>query len=109
MRFSDDDEEDQDEEENDNKDSQAVAGNGDLLHDESADDEFDTGDGTAQTEANVLCPYCGESVAIGLDPGGGETQEYVEDCEVCCRPMQVVVTYQPDGSAEVWIDRAEGD
>ena len=90
-------------------DDRVVASNGDLLNDESLDEDFDLGEGTAQTEATVLCPYCGETVEIGLDQGGGDSQEYIEDCEVCCRPMQVVVTYQRDGSAEVWIDRAEGD
>jgi hypothetical protein len=107
VRFSD--EDDERDSAADDADDAVVAGNGDLLHDEDLDEEFDLGDGTAQTEATIYCPYCGEAVQIGLDPGGGETQEYIEDCQVCCRPMQVVVTYQQDGSAEVWIDRAEGD
>ncbi len=42
----------------------------------------------------VSCPYCGASVEIILDPGGGSDQEYVEDCEVCCRPWQVHVHYR---------------
>jgi len=57
--------------------------------DESLDEEFPLGDGTADTGALVSCPYCGESVEIVLDPGSGTRQEYVEDCEVCCRPWQV--------------------
>jgi hypothetical protein len=40
-------------------------------------------------------------VEIALDPGGGARQDYVEDCEVCCRPWQVTVRYGPDGAAEV--------
>lgn len=36
--------------------------------------------------AYVSCPYCGESSELVVDPGGGAIQEYVEDCEVCCRP-----------------------
>jgi hypothetical protein len=39
-----------------------------------------------------------------LDPGSGSQQEYVEDCQVCCRPWRVVVRYQPDGAAEVSIE-----
>lgn len=65
------------------------------------EDEFPVGDGTAETEATVLCPYCGEVTEIALDPGSGTHQEYVEDCQVCCRPWRVVVTYLPDGGAEV--------
>ncbi len=68
------------------------------------DQDFPLGDGRAQLEATVRCPYCGESNEVSLDPGGGSSQEYVEDCQVCCRPWRVTVRYQADGSAsvEVW-------
>lgn len=65
------------------------------------DEEFPLGDGTAETEATVRCPYCGESVELALDPGSGPVQEYVEDCAVCCQPWRVVVTYGEDGGADV--------
>ncbi len=71
--------------------------------DDDLEDEFPLGDGTADREAEVACPYCGEPVEIALDPGSGTTQEYVEDCEVCCQPWRVQVHYQPDGSAEVTV------
>ena len=29
---------------------------------------------TWDTEAEVICPYCGEKVTVGLDPGGGLTR-----------------------------------
>jgi hypothetical protein len=45
----------------------------------------------------VSCPYCGQEVELVLDVGGGTTQEYVEDCEVCCRPWHVRVRFSPDG------------
>jgi hypothetical protein len=64
-------------------------------------DDFPLGDGTADTEATVYCPYCGEAVEIGLDPGGGPSQQYVEDCQVCCQPWRVSVFYGEDGQAEV--------
>ncbi len=57
--------------------------------------------GGAQEEAEVSCPYCGEVSVMGLDPGGGRIQEYVEDCPVCCRPWQVRVHYREAGAAEV--------
>lgn len=57
------------------------------------DEEFPTGDGTAETSAIVECPYCGEPVVIAVDPGGGSFQEYVEDCEVCCNPWNVSVRF----------------
>ena len=57
--------------------------------DAGLDADFPVSDGTAQTTADVVCPYCGEGVTIAVDPGGGSAQEYVEDCEVCCRPWNV--------------------
>jgi hypothetical protein len=70
-------------------------------------DESEDSDGaedTVDTEAMVLCPYCGELNDIALDPGGGPRQEYVEDCQICCRPWRVRVTYFPDGAADVSVE-----
>lgn len=36
----------------------------------------------------VRCPYCGEFIALRLDGSAGD-QSYVEDCSVCCRPIEV--------------------
>lgn len=54
----------------------------------------------------VLCPYCGEPVDIVVDPTGGASQDYVEDCQVCCRPWNVHVEVDAWGRATV---RVEGD
>ena len=69
--------------------------------DEDIEEAFPLGDGTADTEAIVECPHCGESNEIALDPGSGSSQEYVEDCQVCCRPLLMYVKYGRDGTAEV--------
>jgi hypothetical protein len=69
--------------------------------DDGLDDEFPLGDGTAELDAVVCCPYCGEINEIALDPGSGSSQKYVEDCQVCCRPWLVVVRYRADGTADV--------
>ncbi|HEU5217125.1 MAG TPA: CPXCG motif-containing cysteine-rich protein [Gemmatimonadales bacterium] len=63
-------------------------------------------DGEVQTEAEVTCPYCGETVTIELDSSGGTSQEYVEDCEVCCQPWKVRVQYDDSGSAEVTVEES---
>ena len=41
-------------------------------------------------ETTVQCPYCWESFSLLID-GSVESQEYVEDCEVCCRPIDFIV------------------
>jgi transposase-like protein len=74
----------------------------DLLDDgESSDDT------TLQTEADVDCPHCGATTTIALDPAGGKTQEYVEDCEVCCRAWTVRVWYHAGGGADVDLQATE--
>lgn len=68
------------------------------------DEEFPLGDGTADLEAEVACPHCGEMIVITLDPGGGADQQYVEDCQVCCRPWKVTVRYGSNGHADVDVE-----
>jgi hypothetical protein len=77
------------------RDDPSSNGQDDAADREAAlDEEFPLGDGPADTEATVSCPYCSEAVTIALDAGGGSVQEYVEDCEVCCQPRQVSVTFR---------------
>ena len=71
----------------------AAGGPPDEFRDDELDEEFPLGDGTAETSADVACPYCGEMTSISVDPGGGSFQQYVEDCEVCCNPWQVSVRF----------------
>lgn len=44
----------------------------------------------------IDCPYCGESIDILLDPSFSE-QSYVEDCQVCCRPINISFSIDPAG------------
>jgi len=47
-------------------------------------------------ETTVHCPYCGEPITLLLDPMEAGS-EYVEDCQVCCRPMLVSVVADSEG------------
>ena len=47
------------------------------------------------------CPSCGEPLAIWVDVGGGTAQHYVEDCQVCCRPMEVIARLDAEGDPDV--------
>jgi hypothetical protein len=51
----------------------------------------------------LSCPWCGELFEVFADPGGGESQDYVEDCAVCCRPVRVHAEYS-DESGEYRIE-----
>lgn len=43
----------------------------------------------------IQCPYCGESIDIVLDTSVPH-QEYIEDCSVCCRPIEMDVLVEGD-------------
>jgi hypothetical protein len=53
----------------------------------------------------VTCPYCGESVEIYVEPD--VTGRLVQDCEVCCNPWLLRVTYE-DGERVIDVVRADG-
>jgi len=38
------------------------------------------------------CPYCWETISMLLDPSVTQ-HSYIEDCEVCCRPIQINSTF----------------
>ncbi|MCZ6525711.1 MAG: CPXCG motif-containing cysteine-rich protein [Gammaproteobacteria bacterium] len=38
----------------------------------------------------IDCPYCGETIELLIDCSI-DLQEYIEDCEVCCKPITVSV------------------
>jgi hypothetical protein len=65
-------------------------------------DDEDGVDGLPDDTAQVWCPYCGAEVELLLDPGGGPEQDYIEDCEVCCRPWHLTVRWDPSGG--VWVE-----
>ena len=56
---------------------------------------------------DIHCPYCGEPLEIAIDWSVRE-QEYVEDCQVCCKPMVLRVTLDDTDGALVAV-RAESD
>lgn len=44
----------------------------------------------------IQCPYCGESYETVVDISAG-SQRYIEDCAVCCRPIEVTLQVGDDG------------
>jgi DNA replicative helicase MCM subunit Mcm2 (Cdc46/Mcm family) len=55
-------------------------------------------------EASYICDACGEEIVVPIDISAGSSQEYVEDCPVCCRANIVHVEIDEDGSAQVWAE-----
>jgi hypothetical protein len=55
-------------------------------------------------ESILSCPYCGETISILVDGSAGD-QQYIEDCEVCCRPMDIKVRVPAPGSLRIDVRR----
>ena len=48
------------------------------------------------TDGTYICDSCGEEIVVPLDPTGGSSQTYVEDCPVCCNPNVIHVDWLDD-------------
>jgi hypothetical protein len=48
---------------------------------------------------SVACPYCGEPFETRVDLSAGSAQ-YIEDCQVCCRPIQFHLQVDHEGQLE---------
>lgn len=64
--------------------------------------------GFLDNEASYVCNSCGEAIVVPLDTSGGQRQEYVEDCPVCCNPNVIHVEFDPHGRPSLW-SRSEQD
>lgn len=57
------------------------------------------------SEQRLSCPFCAATTTIVLDLSAGG-QSYIEDCQVCCQPMQV--TFAVDGESLVHLEVDRG-
>jgi len=54
------------------------------------------------------CPYCWEEISMLLDPSLSQT-EYIEDCEICCNPINVVYGFEDKNLAYFEANNPEGN
>ncbi|MEY3173277.1 MAG: hypothetical protein RLZZ436_1191 [Planctomycetota bacterium] len=73
-----------------------------FLSETTANGELD-----AAAEASYLCDSCGEMIVIPVDLSEGESQTFVEDCPVCCRPSVIHVEQGEDGVLQVTAEAAQ--
>ena len=59
------------------------------------------------SEKSLSCPYCAETISVLVDDSLPE-QNYIEDCQVCCRPIVLDVTVDIGGDVVV-LARAEDE
>jgi transcription elongation factor Elf1 len=58
-------------------------------------------------ETSISCPYCGEQLNVTIEIID-ESQEYIEDCQVCCQPITFDIIVAFDGSYSISV-RAENE
>ncbi len=58
-----------------------------------------------ENEASYICDICGEDIVIPLDLSAGGSQQYVEDCPVCCGPNILSIEVDADGNVHVRAER----
>ena len=54
---------------------------------------------TCSMEHTFTCPSCGEEISMVLDLSVSR-HTYIEDCEVCCTPVEISYTVQDDSLAD---------
>jgi hypothetical protein len=57
---------------------------------------------------DITCPYCGETFETEVDTSAGD-QEYIEDCQVCCRPIVFLVQTNAEGGLQRLETRREDE
>jgi len=56
-------------------------------------------------EIQIQCPHCGEVITSMADTSQGDYST-IEDCEVCCAPMNIEVICEPGRVEEVRVSLA---
>jgi hypothetical protein len=49
-----------------------------------------------EIEGTFPCPYCLQINTILVDVSAGEHQDLIEDCQVCCRPVNLKIDVDAD-------------
>ena len=107
-----------DELEPDESDDGVDGAGGDESADDDADDDAEEDDDEVVTgtrsprravrrvadEGSYVCGSCGEEIVVPLDRTGGEQQEYVEDCPVCCSANVIRVALDGDRGVAVSVE-----
>ena len=52
------------------------------------------------TEHSIGCPYCGETIDILVDHANLPVS-YIEDCQVCCQPINLHIASDNDGDISI--------
>jgi len=58
-----------------------------------------------EASRRVDCPYCGQRFYIFIDFSAGD-QQYIEDCQICCQPIELRISIKDGEVQEILADPA---
>ncbi|HMQ68114.1 MAG TPA: CPXCG motif-containing cysteine-rich protein [Ignavibacteria bacterium] len=61
-----------------------------------------------ENEIEFNCPYCGELNYADVYIAEGRSQEFINDCEVCCRPIEIQVSFDHEGIINIVLKNDDG-
>jgi hypothetical protein len=53
---------------------------------------------------NWICQYCGEENQVWVDLTVLEDQDFIEDCEVCCRPNRILIKHDKEDEEYIFVE-----
>jgi hypothetical protein len=53
---------------------------------------------------NWICQYCGEENEIWVDLTVLENQDFIEDCEICCRPNRILIKRDKEDEEYIFVE-----
>ena len=60
----------------------------------------------SELESHFTCPYCWQKISMILETGYG-SQKYIEDCEVCCQPIEIEYSVEDGSIANIEVKKSE--
>ncbi|MFZ1322288.1 MAG: CPXCG motif-containing cysteine-rich protein [Ignavibacteria bacterium] len=59
-------------------------------------------------DIEISCPYCGEINFLNIEIGNNSSDEFITDCEICCRPFTVNVQSASNGEISFDVKNNDG-
>jgi hypothetical protein len=56
-----------------------------------------------------VCQYCGEENQLWIDLTVSSDQDFIEDCEVCCRPNRILVKHDKEDEEYIFVESRMAD
>ncbi len=51
-----------------------------------------------------ICQYCGKENELWIDLTIEGKQDFIEDCETCCRPNRLIITHNKEDEEQVNVE-----